>query len=151
MQIFSIAPAAVSDGHQCARLLVEQLGEHGVDGTTEQLSRILESVVIDGTRGFILLARDDRGIVGIAYVATILSAEHCGLVAWLEELYVTPSLRSCGIGTALVTAVLERAREADIVAIDLEIGAGHNRAESLYRRLGFRPLERSRWVRELKT
>ena len=105
----------------------------------------------DGARGFILLARDDRRIVGIAYVATILSAEHCGLVAWLEELYVTSSLRSRGIGTALVTAVLERARETDIVAIDLEIDAGHSRAGSLYQRLGFRPLERSRWVRELKT
>jgi GNAT superfamily N-acetyltransferase len=151
MQTFSIAPAAVSDCRECARLLVEQLGEHGVDASTEQLTRVLERVAADGARGFILLARDDHGIVGIAYVATILSAEHCGLVAWLEELYVTPSIRSRGIGTALVTAVLERAREAGIVAIDLEIEAGHSRAESLYRRLGFRPLERSRWVRELKT
>ena len=151
MQTFSIAPATVSDCRECARLLVEQLGEHGVDASTEQLSRVLERVVAEGARGFILLARDDRGIVGIAYVATILSAEHCGLVAWLEELYVTPSIRSRGIGTALVTAVLERAREAGIVAIDLEIDAGHSRAESLYRRLGFRPLERSRWVRELRT
>ena len=151
MQTFSIVPAAISDCPECARLLVEQLGEHGVDASTEQLSRVLESVVADGARGFILLARDEWRIIGIAYVATILSAEHCGPVAWLEELYVTPSFRSRGIGTALVTAVLERARETDIVAIDLEIDAGHGRAESLYRRLGFRPLERSRWVRELKT
>jgi GNAT superfamily N-acetyltransferase len=151
MQTFSIMPAAVSDCCECARLLVEQLGEHGVDAPAEQLSRVLERVVADGARGFILLARDDRQIVGIAYVATILSAEHCGLVAWLEELYVTPSLRSRGIGTALVTAVLERAHETDIVAIDLEVDAGHSRAESLYRRLGFRRLDRSRWVRELKT
>ena len=151
MQIFSIAPAAVSDCRECARLLVEQLGEHGVDASTEQLLRVLERVVADGTRGFILLARDDLRIVGVAYVATILSAEHCGPVAWLEELYVTPSLRSQGIGTALVTAVLERTREMDIVAIDLEIDAGHSRAESLYRRFGFRRLNRSRWVRELKT
>jgi GNAT superfamily N-acetyltransferase len=151
MQTFSIAPAVLRDCRECARLLVEQLGEHGVDASAEQLSRVLERVVADEARGFILLARDVRGIIGIAYVATILSAEHCGLVAWLEELYVTPSLRSRGIGTALVTAVLERARETDIVAIDLEIDAGHSHAESLYRRLGFRPLERSRWVRELKT
>ena len=149
MQTFSIAPAAASDCRECARLLVEQLGEHGVDASTEQLLRVLERVVADGTRGFILLARDDLRIVGVAYVATILSAEHCGPVAWLEELYVTPSLRCQGIGTALVTAILERAREMDIVAIDLEIDAGHSRAESLYRRFGFRRLDRSRWVREL--
>jgi len=34
------------------------------------------------------------------------------------------------------------------VAVDLEIDAGHNRVISLYQRLGFRRLERSRWVRE---
>ena len=33
---------------------------------------------------------------------------------------------SRGIGTALVSAVLKRAREADIVAIDLEIKIAHN-------------------------
>ena len=151
MRTFSIAPAAASDCRECSRLLVEQLGEHGVDASAEQLSRVLERVVADGARGFILLARDDRRIIGIAYVATILSAEHCGLVAWLEELYVTPSLRCRGIGAALVTAVMERAREMDIVAIDLEIDAGHRRAESLYRRFGFRRLDRSRWVRKLTT
>jgi len=150
MQTCSIALATVSDCRECAQLLVEQLGEHGVDASAEQLSRVLERVVTDGARGFILLARDDLRMVGIAYVATILSAEHCGLVAWLEELYVTPSLRSLGIGTALITAILERAREMDIVAIDLEVDAGHIRAESLYRRFGFRRLDRSRWVRALK-
>ena len=148
-QTFSIAPAAVSDCLECARLLVEQLGEHGVDMRADQLSCVLEEVVADETRGFLLVARDDGRIVGIAYVATIPSVEHCGFVAWLEELYVTPIYRSRGIGTALVEAVLERARKMGIVAIDLEIDAGHSRAESLYRRLGFQPLSRSRWVKEL--
>src|SRR4029450_4352031 len=75
MQTFSITSAAVSDCRECARLLVEQLGEHGVDAPAEQLARVLERVVTDGARGFILLARDDRRIVGIAYIAMILSAE----------------------------------------------------------------------------
>jgi GNAT superfamily N-acetyltransferase len=148
---FSIASATMSDCSESARLLVQQLGEHGVDASAEQLSRMLENVVADEARGFLLLARDDHRIVGVAYVAMILSAEYCGLVGWLEELYVTPRCRSRGIGTALVSAVLEHARKADVVAIDLEIDVGHSRAESLYRRLGFRPLSRSRWVKELKT
>jgi CubicO group peptidase (beta-lactamase class C family) len=37
----------------------------------------------------------------------------------------------------------------DVVAIDLEVDERHERAISLYQRLGFRPLARSRWVREL--
>ena len=151
MGTVSIAPATASDCYECAQLLTDQLGEHGIGASRERLARLLEDVAADMTRGFLLLARDSGRIVGIAYVATILSAEHCGPVAWLEELYVTPRCRARGIGTALVSAVLERARKADIVAIDLEVDAGHSRAESLYRRLGFRPLNRSRWVKELVT
>jgi GNAT superfamily N-acetyltransferase len=149
MESFSIAPATVEDCLECAELLVRQLGEHGVDVSGEPLARILECVVGDATRGFLLLARARSRIVGVAYVASIQSAEHCGTVGWLEELYVTPDQRSQGIGTALINAVLDRARETGMVAIDLEVDAGHRRAESLYRRFGFRPLERSRWVRKL--
>jgi len=150
-QAFSIASATANDCSESARLLVQQLAEHSVDASAEQLSCVLEKIVADAARGFVLLARENGRIVGIAYVATILSAEHCGLVAWLEELYVMPSHRSWGIGTALIAAMIERVRTAGMVAIDLEIDAGHSRAESLYRRLGFRPLNRSRWVKELIT
>ncbi|MHB8520809.1 MAG: GNAT family N-acetyltransferase [Limisphaerales bacterium] len=146
-----IAAATVGDCVECARLLVEQLGEHGIAASAEPLAQVLENVVADGARGFLLLARNNDRIVGVAYVATILSAEHCGPVAWLEELYVVPDHRSQGIGTALITGVVQRARETGMVAIELEVDSSHSRAESLYRRFGFRGLERSRWVRKLTT
>ena len=106
------------------------------------LAHVLEVAITDSGRSFLMLARDGGRVVGLAYVATILSAEYCGPVAWLEELYVTPDCRHRGIGTGLVTAVLERAKEIDIVAVDLEIDASHERVISLYQRLGFRRLER---------
>ena len=151
MQRFSIAEATVGDCRECARLLVAHLAEHGVDAPAGRLAQVLENVIADKARGFLLLARNTDGIVGVAYVATIPSVEHCGLVGWLEELYVIPDQRCRGIGTALVTAVLERGRETGVAAVDLEVDASHSRAESLYRRVGFRPLDRSRWVRELPT
>ncbi|SKA23401.1 Acetyltransferase (GNAT) family protein [Trichlorobacter thiogenes] len=110
---------------------------------------VLEQVATDIKRGFLLLAREDNQAVGVAYIVTILSAEHCGLVAWLEELYVTPSHRCRGIGAALVSAALDRARAASIVAVDLEIDAEHSRVESLYQRFGFSRLNRTRWVKVL--
>jgi GNAT superfamily N-acetyltransferase len=149
MPTFSITPATVDDCRQCAALLAAQLGEHGLEASRERLVQVLEKLVTDAGRGFLLLARDDNQIIGVGYVATILSAEHCGLVGWLEELYVLPEYRSRGVGTALLTAILERARATDVVAMDLEIDQSHRRVESLYRRFGFRPLERSRWVRKL--
>ena len=148
MGTFSVALGAAGDCGEGARLLVDQLREHGIEGSPGPLARILETAITDMGRGFLMLARLGGRVVGVAYVATILSAEHCGPVAWLEELYVTPDCRHRGIGTALVTAVLERAQKTGMVAVDLEIDASHERVISLYQRLGFRRMERSRWVRE---
>src|SRR6266446_6271479 len=112
----SVAPATLGDCLDCARLLVEQLAEHGVEASVERLISVMENVVADPARGLLIVARDNARIVGVAYFATILSAEHCGPVAWLEELYVEPDFRCRGIGTALLTAALERSRESGIKA-----------------------------------
>lgn len=149
MGAFSVALGTAADCGECARLLVEQLGEHRIEVSPGTLARVLEVAIVDVRRSFLVLARVEGRVVGVAYVATILSAEHCGPVAWLEELYVIPDCRHRGIGTALVTAVMEQARNVGIVAVDLEVDKEHKRVISLYQRLGFRRLERSRWVRRL--
>ena len=149
MQRFSIAGAKLDDCSVCAGLLVEQLREHSIACSVERLSNILESVIADPMRGFVLLARVEGQIVGLAYAAAILSAEHGGPVAWLEELYVAPDHRLGGIGSALIGAVVEGAREMGMVAVDLEVDASHTRVESLYRKHGFERLDRGRWVRKV--
>jgi GNAT superfamily N-acetyltransferase len=149
MQPVSTFAATARDCPECASLLVEQLREHDVHVSAESLCQILEEVVADDRHGFVHLARAEGRIIGVAYVATILSVEHVGPAAWLEELYVTPAWRQRGVGSALVAAVLERARAAGMVAVDLEIDVGHSRAASLYERLGFHRLGRSRWARKL--
>jgi GNAT superfamily N-acetyltransferase len=149
-QCVSISKATTRDCHDCGELLLRQLIEHRAEPSKESLTKVLDNVLSNDSHGFVLLARERDRIVGVAYLAIILSAEHCGKVGWLEELYVMPECRSKGIGAALLTAVVERARKLGIVAIDLEVDAAHRRAESLYRRFGFRPLDRSRWVRNLR-
>ena len=145
----SISPATLGDCAECTRLLVEQLREHDISVSAEPLQRVLEEAVADERRGFLLMARDDGKTAGVAYVTTILSAEHCGLAGWLEELYVVPDYRCRGVGTALVTAAMNRARQMGMVAMDLEVVAGHERVMSLYQRFGFQRLDRSRWIRKL--
>jgi ribosomal protein S18 acetylase RimI-like enzyme len=146
---FSIASATTDDCPDCAALLLDQLREHGVEGSSERLHEILTKAVASPASGFLLVARERERAIGVAYVAIILSVEHCGPVAWLEELYVDPDHRCRGIGTALLNSVVARLMATGAVAIDLEVDESHGRAVSLYRRLGFRPLARSRWVRGL--
>jgi len=147
---FSIALATTDDCPDCAALLLDQLREHGVERSIEGLHEVLKKAVTNPANGFLLVARERERAIGVAYVAIILSAEHCGPVAWLEELYVDQDYRCRGIGTALLNGVVARLTETGAVAIDLEVDEHHERAVSLYKRFGFRPLTRSRWVRELR-
>src|SRR5215204_6407250 len=97
----TIANATHADCPACAELLVDQLAEHQVTVTAAQLLPILEKVVVDPNLGFLLVARDHSQIIGVAYAASLLSAEHCGFVCSLEELYVSPAARFRGVGSAL--------------------------------------------------
>jgi ribosomal protein S18 acetylase RimI-like enzyme len=145
----SITPANAKDCPECARLLVAQLLEHGIDAPAAELVGVLQLVIADPALGFLLAAREQDRIVGVAYAATLLSAEHRGFVASLEELYVAPDFREHGIGTALLKAVIERAQSEGMKAVELEVDEGHRRVMSLYQRFGFRRLDRSRWLRIL--
>jgi GNAT superfamily N-acetyltransferase len=149
MQPIATSAATAGDCAECATLLVAQLREHNIHVSAESLCQVLEQVVADERSGFVHLVRAEGRVVGVAYVATILSVEHVGPAAWLEELYVTPAWRQRGVGSALVAAVLERARAGGMKAVDLEIDVGHSRAASLYKRAGFHRLGRSRWTRKL--
>jgi GNAT superfamily N-acetyltransferase len=93
-----------------------------------------------------LLAHSADEIVGVAYAAAHLSAEHGGTIGWLEELYVRPAARGGGIGSALLRAVTKRAGELQWRALELEVVAGHERAVPLYLRHGFSAASRARFT-----
>jgi GNAT superfamily N-acetyltransferase len=70
--------------------------------------------------------------------------------AWLDELFVVPEMRAQGIGTRLLAAAMEAAREDGCLAMDLEVDIEHQRVEALYLRHGFRALPRQRFSRLLR-
>ena len=133
------APAAVA-------LLEAQLREHEL-APSEALRAVVDAVISEPRHGFILLARSAADFVGIAYAAAHLSAEHGGIIGWLEELYVVPGSRSGGVGSFLLEEVIERAQQLAWRGLELEIVAGHERAVSLYQRHGFASLSRARFTK----
>ncbi|WP_041285935.1 GNAT family N-acetyltransferase [Desulfomonile tiedjei] len=131
-------------------LLCAQIREHRIQHDAQSISKVVARILSDERFGFFLLARIDGQVIGIAYLATILSIEHAGPVGWLEEIYVSPEHRNKGVGRELLSKLLEHARELGIAAIDLEVDSEHQAAESLYAGFGFRRLSRSRWVKTLR-
>ncbi|GAB3181688.1 GNAT family N-acetyltransferase [Nesterenkonia halophila] len=55
----------------------------------------------------------------------------------LDELYVVPALRSGGLGSLLIRAVLDDARAADVAWVEVPVDAPDRDARRFYRRHGF--------------
>jgi GNAT superfamily N-acetyltransferase len=134
-------PAAVS-------LLRSQFAEHGIDLNDDELLQAVRGLLVDPTRGAVLLAHDPQP-VGIAVLAYTWTLEHGGRSAWLDELFVVPESRGRGVGLAMLRRALVAARHAGCRAVDLEVDAEHRRAEHLYEREGFNRHSRNRWAMRL--
>jgi ribosomal protein S18 acetylase RimI-like enzyme len=92
--------------------------------------------VVDNEHTFLFIARDATGgIVGTTCLATF--AIPTGVRAWIEDVVVDSATRGGGIGTALVTAALERARQLGARSVDLTSRPNREEANRLYTRIGF--------------
>ena len=75
------------------------------------------------------------GLVGL-HLHSGLKVRH---KASLFSMYVAAGHRRSGLAQQLVTAVIERAREAGALALQLFVTAGNAPAQRLYRQMGFVP------------
>jgi GNAT superfamily N-acetyltransferase len=127
--------ATPDDAEEVARLLHDFNREFdtpspGVDVLAPRLRRLLASdetiAILAGTPA-----------VGVALVTFRPNVWYAGRVALLDELYVVPSLRSQGIGSALVAHLLSLAREGDVDLIEINVDEGDVDAQRFYERHGF--------------
>jgi GNAT superfamily N-acetyltransferase len=145
-----IRAATPADRDALVRLLVAQLREHAIDTPEADVARTIDALLLRPRRARFLVAVMSGRPVGVAALSLAWPIEHGGRSAWLEELYVEPAARGRALGTALLRAACAVASEAGAVAVDLEVERSHERAAALYRREGFRPLERTHWVKPLQ-
>ena len=106
----------------------------GPDVLTRRLETLLAS---DHT--FALLAGEPA--VGIALVTLRTNVWYDGSVALLDELYVTPDRRNGGVGSALISRLLDRARSDDIALVEINVDEGDIDTQRFYHRHGFSSTE----------
>jgi GNAT superfamily N-acetyltransferase len=146
----SLSVATLQDAKAVLSLMEAQLADHDLPFDRRRLSAAIRGVLADNGLGVIVLARVGKASVGLAFLGYFWSLEHGGLTSWLDELYVAPDHRNAGIGSLLLRHACQHARRKGCRAVDLEVVAGHERANRLYRRFGFKPLNRKRWVLRLR-
>jgi len=79
-------------------------------------------------------------VLGYVVMTLGFSIEYGGRDAFIDELYIVPSARGQGIGTAVLEFAVEEARKLGVKALHLGVMRGNDRARELYRRNGYTPV-----------
>ena len=132
----TVSIAAMTDSAALADALVglvPQLSRSNPPPTLEAVEAMLANECITQ-----FLARTDDGtIVGVATLA--IFPIPTGRRAWIEDVIVDEANAGQGIGAELTTAMLDHAREAGCVSVDLTSRPSREAANHLYKKLGFQP------------
>ena len=128
-------PATVDDAHEIASLLHDFNTEFSTPSPGPAVLAPRLRTLLAGDVTFALLAGTPA--VGFALVTLRPNVWYDGLVALLDELYVVPPRRGQGIGSALVEALLEQARQRGIDLVEINVDEGDVDAQRFYERHGF--------------
>ncbi|MCC6993133.1 MAG: GNAT family N-acetyltransferase [Deltaproteobacteria bacterium] len=106
----------------------------------EHTRRTLEALRARPARGQVVVLEVAGAVCGFALLVSVWSNELGGEVCSIDELYVAPSARGGGHGSALLEALARAAPPCppEAVALALEVTPDNTRARALYQRLGFR-------------
>lgn len=122
-----------------ARLLVAFRDHTGSDWpSANAFLASVERLLEDRDTEFLLAAADDRSPpAGVLQLRFRLSVWKAAPDAWLEDLFVAEQARRSGLGDALVTLAVERARARGARRIELDANERNAAALALYERHGF--------------
>jgi len=128
--------AAPEDVPVVARLLAEFRDHEGRDWPPEEAIRAgVERLIVRDDTEYLLGGDPPEGVVQLRYRYGVWwDADDCHV----EDVFVRDGARGSGLGRALVTAAIERARERGCRRLELDTAEENEPALRLYRSLGFR-------------
>jgi N-acetylglutamate synthase-like GNAT family acetyltransferase len=132
MPVLQVRRATAADSDAIADLLT-QLGYP--TGSADVPGR-LEGVASD-RRAVVLLAQSGDDVVGLATLHTFPVLNRPRHVAWLTALVVAETARRSGVGSALVAAVEDLARQSGCERLSVTTHLRRADAHAFYRRAGF--------------
>ena len=99
--------------------------------------RALEAILANPGIGKLFVAREGKRVIAMASLLYTVSTAEGGKAALFEDLVVHPDERKRGIGESLLKYVVEQARAEGVLRITLLTDMQNERAQAMYRRVGF--------------
>jgi ribosomal protein S18 acetylase RimI-like enzyme len=133
------------------RLLVGFRDHMGGDWPSENALIAGVERLIEGTDAEFLLGCPDHDSPpsGVCQLRFRFGIWKAATDCWLEDLYVAQASRGRGLGGALVTEAIERARSRGCRRIELDTNERNEAALALYERLGFSTQSKGEGGRDL--
>ncbi|HTD12815.1 MAG TPA: GNAT family N-acetyltransferase [Steroidobacteraceae bacterium] len=131
-------PAAPADIPQLLTLIeryweFEEIAGFDAQRTEALLRRLFGTPAL----GAAWVAEGQGQLLGYVIVVQVLSIEHQGLMAEIDEFFVVPEARTRGVGTALLAALETALAGGGCVRLQLQLGVANRKARAFYQRQGF--------------
>lgn len=115
--------------------LFEQEAEFTPDAAKQEAA--LKLILSGPSYGKLFVAKDGPRVVAMASLLFTVSTAEGGKAALFEDLVVRPDHRKQGIGAKLLEYVIGQARAEGVLRLTLLTDMQNERAQVLYRKLGF--------------
>lgn len=136
----NVRPATGRDIPELLSLVRRYWDFEGIEGFAAlRIELVLQSLLAEPRLGTVLVAEADSRLVGYLAAVTVLSIEHQGLMAEIDELFVLPEARSRGAGGQLLAAAEAALAAAGCVRLQLQLSSANAPGRAFYEHRGYRP------------
>ena len=134
----SARPAAPNDIPPLLALVRRYWEFEGIEGFAAlRIELVLQRLLAEPRLGAIWVAESDGRLVGYLIAVLVLSVEHRGLMAEIDEFFVLPEARSRGVGRQLLAAAETALAARGCVRLQLQLGVANSDARAFYQRRGY--------------
>jgi GNAT superfamily N-acetyltransferase len=98
---------------------------------------LLQRLCAERALGSAWVAESGAELVGYLIAVSVLSLEHQGVMAEIDEFFVIPGARGRGVGAALLEKMEAALAAEGCVRVQLQLGVDNHAARTFYERRGF--------------
>jgi GNAT superfamily N-acetyltransferase len=102
-----------------------------------RVATLLAQLISEPQRGACWVAEAGGRLRGYLLAVFVFSLEHGGVMAEIDEVFVSDEFRSAGLGSLLVTRAERDLAERGLVRLQLQLGVHNESARRFYQRHGF--------------